>query len=160
MNRKRGEEYSQDLREQVLAADGSIRQVASRFGVSSAYVSKVRSRLRLTGQRTTKPRGGQRKPILAGREDLLRARLAAAPDATLVDLQRWLLESHGLKISTGALWNSLRRLGLTVRSGHPGDQLGEGRQSTGVDCLAAAVAPSALAIAESVSVDWLEPRRI
>ena len=49
MSRKRGEEYSQDLRDRVLEAAGPIRQVAKRFGVSASYVSKVGSRLRLTG---------------------------------------------------------------------------------------------------------------
>jgi hypothetical protein len=70
MGRKSGQEYSRD---RVLAAAGPIRQVAARFGVSPPYLSKVSTRLRLTGQRTTKPRGGQRKPIPARREDLLRA---------------------------------------------------------------------------------------
>ena len=115
MSRKRGEEYSQDLRDRVLEAEGSIREVGDRFGVSPSYVSKVTSRLRLTGQRTTKPRGGQRKTILAGREDLLHARVAEIPDATLGELQLWLRELHDIKISIGALWNALDRLGLRFK---------------------------------------------
>src|SRR5216684_1756777 len=102
MSRKRGEEYSQDLRDRVLDAPGPIRDVAERFGVSPSYVSKVGSRLRQTGQRTTKPRGGQRRAILQDREDLLRARLAEVPDSTLEELRSWLLESHGIKICIGA----------------------------------------------------------
>jgi transposase len=115
MGMKRGEEYSQDLRDRVLEAPGSIRQVGGRYGVSASYVSKVKSRLRLTGERSTKPRGGQRKPILAGREDLLRARVAEFPDATLAELQCWLLEMHDTEICVGALWNALQRLGLRFK---------------------------------------------
>lgn len=115
MGWKRGQEYSQDLRDRVLEAEGPIRQVADRFGVSASYVSKVTSRLRLTGQRSTKPRGGQRQPILAGREDLLRTRVAEVPDATLAELRRWLLETHGIKICIGALWKALWRLGLRFK---------------------------------------------
>lgn len=115
MSRKRGEEYSQDLRDRVLEAAGPIRQVAKRFGVSASYVSKVGSRLRLTGVRTTKPRGGQRKPILAGREEMLRARVAEVPDATLVELQAWLRQAHGIELCIGALWNALSRLGLRFK---------------------------------------------
>jgi len=133
MGRKRGEEYSQDLRDRVLEARGSIREVGDRFEVSPSYVSKVGSRFRLTGQRTTKPRGGQRRAILAGREDLLRARIAEVPDATLAELQGWLLEVHGIKICMGALWNALRRLGLSFkknrarrRAGAPGRVPGTG----------------------------------
>jgi transposase len=113
--RKRGEEHSQELRDRVLDEPGAVRDVAARFGVSAAYVSKVRARLRLTGQRTTKPRGGPRQPILAGREDLLRAMTAELPDATLQELRRRLLEIHGIKISAGALWKTLRRLGLRFK---------------------------------------------
>jgi transposase len=115
MSRRRGEEYSQDLRDRVLEAEGSIRVVAARFGVSPSYVSKVGARLRLTGQRTTKPRGGQRRPILEGREGLLVTRLREVPDATLTELQEWLLEVHGIKICTGALWNALERLGQSFK---------------------------------------------
>lgn len=115
MSLKRGQEYSQDLRDRVLAADGVIREVASRLSVSASYVSKVTSRFRLTGQRTTKPRGGQREPILAGREELVRVQLEAVKDMTLEELRSWLLQEHGIKISMGALWNSLQRMGLSFK---------------------------------------------
>jgi len=123
MSRKRGEEYGQDLRERVLAAAGSIREVADRFDVSPSYVSKVGRRFRLTGQRTTKRRGGQRRPILEGREDLLRARVTEAPDATLVELRAWLEETQAIKISVGALWAALARLELSYKkSAHAAEQ--------------------------------------
>jgi transposase len=111
MSWKRGEEYSQDLRDRVLEAPGSIREVAARFGVSPSYVSKAGARLRST----TKPRGGQRPPILAGREELLRGWVGEVPDATLAELQAWLLETQGIKISMGALWNALQRMGLSFK---------------------------------------------
>lgn len=115
MSRKSGEEYSQDLRDRVLDATGSIRAVAARFGVSPSYVSKAGSRLRLSGVRTTKPRGGQRKPKLAGREDALCARVAEVPDATLAELQAWLRQAHDIELCIGALWNALSRLGLRFK---------------------------------------------
>lgn len=115
MSLKRGQEYSQDLRDRVLDGEGSIREVADRLSVSPSYVSKATSRYRLTGQRTTKPRGGQRQPIMAGREDLLRARLEAVKDTTLEELRNWLLHEHGITISIGALWNTLERMGLRFK---------------------------------------------
>ena len=115
MRLKRGEEYAQHLRDRVLDAPGTIREVAERFGVSPSYVSKAGARLRSSGQRTTKPRGGQRTPILAGREDLLRGRVAEVPDATLAELQIWLRETHGITISIGALWNALQRMELSFK---------------------------------------------
>jgi len=115
MSLKRGQEYSQDLRDRVLEGEGSIRAVADRLSVSPSYVSKATSRLRLTGQRTTKPRGGQRQPILAGREYLLGERLEAVKDTTLEELRSWLLQEHGIKISIEALWNTLDRMGLRFK---------------------------------------------
>ena len=115
MSLKRGHEYGQDLRDRVLDAEGSVRAVADRLSVSPSYVSKANSRLRLTGQRTTKPRGGQRKAILADREELLRGQLEAVKDTTLDELRSWLLEVHGIQISMGALWNTLERMGLRFK---------------------------------------------
>ena len=115
MSLKRGQEYSQDLRDRVLEGEGSIREVADRLSVSASYVSKATSRLRLTGQRTTKRRGGQRQAILAGREEVVRGRLEAVKDTTLEELRSWLLQEHGIRISIGALWNSLERMGLRFK---------------------------------------------
>jgi transposase len=124
MSLKRGQEYSQDLRDRVLEGDGPIRAVADRLSVSPSYVSKVTARFRLTGQRTTKPRGGQRRPILAGREDELRARLERVKDATLEELRSWLLQEQGIKISIGALWNTLDRMGLRFKKKRARDGAG------------------------------------
>jgi len=115
MGWKRGQAYSQDLRDRVLEAAGSIRRVAKRFGVSESYVSKVTSRLRQSGDRTAKPRGGNTPGIMSGREELLRTRVAEVPDATLEELRGWLLAEHGIRISIGALWATLDRLDLRFK---------------------------------------------
>ena len=41
---RRGQAYSQDLRDRVLAAPGSAAIVGARFGVSRSYVIKARQR--------------------------------------------------------------------------------------------------------------------
>lgn len=136
MSWKRGEEYSQDLRERVLEARGSIRDVAERFEVSPSYVSKAGARWRLSGQRTTKPRGGQRKAILAGREDVLRARVTEVKDVTLAELQTWLRETHGIKICIGALWNALQRMGLSFKKKRARSRTGAAGRAGGARRLA------------------------
>ena len=50
MARVRGQAYGQDLRDRVLAAEGSIREVAERFVVSDSYVARVRSKRRRLGE--------------------------------------------------------------------------------------------------------------
>src|SRR5215210_7712776 len=53
---RRGQTYSQDLRDRVLAADAlTARQAAERFGVSVSYVVKARQRLVRTGAPTPRP---------------------------------------------------------------------------------------------------------
>jgi transposase-like protein len=50
MSWRRGQSYGQDLRDRVLACrEMTLREVATRFGVSPSYVSKVRARLRELG---------------------------------------------------------------------------------------------------------------
>ncbi len=47
---RRGQAYGQDLRDRVIACpDLTLAQVATRFGVSPSYVSKVKVRLRDLG---------------------------------------------------------------------------------------------------------------
>ena len=50
MSWRRGKAYAQDLRDRVLVATGRLGEVAKRFGVSQAYVSRVRSRHERLGQ--------------------------------------------------------------------------------------------------------------
>lgn len=136
MSLKRGQEYSQDLRDRVLEGQGSIRELADRLSVSPSYVSKATSRFRLTGERTTKARGGQRQAILAGQEELLGERLEAVKDATLEELRGWLLQDHGIKISIGGLWNTLDRMGLRFKKKRARDRAGEAGRSGRAQSLA------------------------
>src|SRR5215218_3543629 len=73
---RRGQASGQDLRERVLGAAGlSLRAAAARFAVSPSYVSKVRARLRETGD--TAP-GPQRNHVCAAPAGAARGRAAGA----------------------------------------------------------------------------------
>lgn len=50
MTWRRGQAYGQNLCDRVLAAGGSIAEVAARFEVSASYVARARSRRRRLGQ--------------------------------------------------------------------------------------------------------------
>ncbi len=113
---QRGRSYSQDLRERVLAADElSARQAAERFAVSVSYVIKARQRRDRTGVLTIKQRGYRRPERVAGLEPLIVCEVERRPSATLAELRAWLLAEHGISLSTGAMWQALRRLGLTLK---------------------------------------------
>jgi transposase len=113
---RRGQPYSQDLRERVLAADElSAREAAERFEVSVSYVVKARQRRARLGD--VRP-GAQRCWVpckLASRHTAIAAYVRQHQDATLSELRAWLLSEFGVSASIGTMWNTLRRLGLTLK---------------------------------------------
>ena len=118
---QRGRSYSQDLRERVLAADTlTSREAAARFSVSVSYVIKARQRRDRTGALTTKPRGYRRPPRLAGLEAAIVREVERRPSATLADLRAWLCGTHGVSVSTGTMWRTVRQLGLTLKKSRSG----------------------------------------
>lgn len=116
MSRRRGQPYGTDLRDRVLAASGeTIRAVAARFSVSPSYVSKVRARLRETGHATPGPQHNHVRPRLEPYYAVLRARVADQVDATIAELRVWMVQEHGVAVSHPVMWETLRRLGLTLK---------------------------------------------
>lgn len=116
MGRLRGQSYSQDLRDRVLAADDeAIRSVAARLEVSPSYVSKVQSKLRRTGERTAGPQRSHARPKLEPFYDALRTRVAEQADATLAELRAWMVREYGVSAGHATMWEALARLGLTLK---------------------------------------------
>ena len=111
----RGRAYSDDLRGRVLSADGSVRVVAARFGVSVSYVVKARQRRDRTGELAARPQRSRRTRVLGRLHDAIEARVRIDPGATLNELRAWLREVHGVSASMGLVWNTLARLGLTLK---------------------------------------------
>lgn len=113
---QRGRSYSQDLRERVLAADGlTCAQVAARYSVSISYVVKARARRDQTGVVTTKQRGYRRPALVSGYEAEIAAEVERHPSITLAEVRAWLIDTRGVSVSMGTMWNVVRRLGLTLK---------------------------------------------
>jgi transposase len=140
MGWQRGRSYSQDLRERVLAADElSSSAAAARFAVSISYVIKARQRRERTGALTIKARGYRRAPRLAGLEAAITRQVERHPSATLADLRAWLSGTHGVSVSTGTMWRTVRQLGLTLKKSRSAPPNRRGRMSpqpgnSGVAC--------------------------
>ena len=116
MGKRRGQSYSQDLRDRVLAAtEEAIRSVAARLHVSPSYVSKARSKFRLTGDATPGPQRNHVRPKLEPLYGALRARVAEQADAIIAELRAWVAREHGVSVSHAAMWETLARLGLTLK---------------------------------------------
>ena len=117
-----GQAYSDDLRGRVLDADGSARAVAARFGVSVSYVIKARQRRVQHGELSARPQTSRTPRLLAELHDAIASHIRAHDEATLDELRAWLREVHGVSVSMGLMWNTVARLGLTLKkrcSGRP-----------------------------------------
>ena len=138
-----GAAYSQDLRERVMAAvDGGlgVYSAAPMFRVSVSYIYKALIRRRRTGEvSASRRRGHGPRKLTPGQEAALASHITAHPDLTLAALQSWLSSKHGVRLSNGAMWSAVDRLGLsfkkrpfappsrTARTSPPGDVSGARR---------------------------------
>ena len=109
--------YGKALRQRVLALydEGSkTKQIAERLKVSPSWCRRVKQRRH---EPPRKPTG--RKPKL---DEAARATLAGwikqQPDATLAELQQRIQRELEITISTGALWNTLRKMKFTLKKSH------------------------------------------
>src|SRR6266704_3304255 len=119
---RRGQSYSEDLRGRVLAVvDGglAVRSAAAVFRVSVSYIYKALMRRRRTGETSASSRRGHRpRKLTPVHEAALAAHIEAHPDLTLAALQSWLLAEHGVRLSNGAMWSAVARLGLSFKKRH------------------------------------------
>ncbi len=119
---RQGQSYSEDLRARVLAAiDGGLaaRSAASVFRVSVSYIYKAVIRRRRTGEVSASSRRGHRpRKLTPAQEAGLAAHIAAHPDITLAALQTWLAGEHAVRLSNGAMWSAVDRLGLSFKKRH------------------------------------------
>jgi len=107
---------SQDLRKRLVdevEQGSSARQAAARFAVSASAAIKLVRRVRETGSTEPGKIGGHRKPLLAGREALLRELTATRKGITLAEIRDALIERGIQPGSLTTIWWTLRRLGLT-----------------------------------------------
>ena len=116
---RQGQSYSEDLRARVLAAvDGGLaaRAAAKLFRVSVSYIYKALIRRRRTGEVSASPRRGHRpRKLSPAQEAAVAAHIEAHPDLTLAALRAWLLAEHGVRLSNGAMWSAVARLGLSFK---------------------------------------------
>jgi transposase len=110
--------YSDDLRQRIheaCRAGDSTAEVAERFGVSTAFVRRLKQRFRQTGSIAPLPGGHGPAPKLAAHEGALRQAVRERPDATPAE-HRGRLK---LPASRVTVWRALRRLRLSRKKKSP-----------------------------------------
>ena len=113
--------YSTDLKERLVraVADGlPMREAARRFHVAVTTVKRAVVQQRETGSLARKPIPGYPRRMGPEREAALRARLEAAPDASVLEHCAWWAVHHGQPLSEATMWRAIRRLGWTQNKRH------------------------------------------
>jgi transposase len=109
---------SVDLRRRVIAAvagGASCRQAAARFGVSASSAIRWHARLRLVGDASPKPQGGDRRSArIEAHAGTILGALESKPDITLADL-RDALAGQGIGVSVAGLWRFFQRRRITLK---------------------------------------------
>jgi transposase len=130
--------YSDDLRQKLLEAhgrgEGSLPELARRFGVSESWAWKISAARSRTGK-TERPAGnkrGRKSRITAEVIGYLRSRVQQQPDRTLAELQEDLRNSQGVEIGITWLWMVLKQIGLRLKKSHsvpPSRTMNESRRN-------------------------------
>jgi len=113
--------YSTDLKERLVraVAEGQpMREAARRYNVAVNTVKRAVVQQRETGSLERKPIPGYPRRIGPEREAVLRARLEAASDATVLEHCAWWAEHQGQQLSEATMWRAIRRLGWTQNKRH------------------------------------------
>lgn len=111
-----------ELRQRVVDAyengEGSYTEIAERFGVGEASVSRWLRLARFTGGVEPKPAGGDRRSKLGdeGRK-LLASLVEDEPNWTTTELAQEVSETLGISVSRKAVGRALRKMGYTFKRG-------------------------------------------
>ena len=111
------EPYSNDLRRKLLEAhdrgEGSLEELAQRFGVSAPWAWKISAQRKRTGRmERVEQRHGPESKVSGEVQERLQRWIRQQPDLTLQELQERLQETVRLHVSIGQLWQVLRRMKL------------------------------------------------
>jgi len=115
---KRKRAYSLDLRQKILESyqngEGSIRQIAKRFKVSTDCVQRLLNRYRREGTIEPKPYTGWNKPKLNEEHlQILVILVEEDNDATNVELARKIFLKTGVQVSGWTIGRALKKLNIT-----------------------------------------------
>ena len=112
--------YSLDLRQRVVRAyeqgEGSISEIAARFGVSPPFVKKLLRRWRSTGDLAPLAHGGGKPKSLSQRQhQLLKRKVPQQSDISLAELQSFLDEEESVQVHVSTISRALASLGLPLK---------------------------------------------
>ena len=117
-----------ELRQRVVDAyengEGTYDDMAERFKVGLASVSRWLGQFRRTGTVEPKPTGGDRRSVLPQEaRDCIESLVQDEPNWTTTELAEELEESLGITVSRQVVGLALNKMGFTFKRGSSGRQL-------------------------------------
>jgi transposase len=115
--------YDDDLRRKFLAAldrgEGTIGELAGRFGVSVAWGWKISAARRRSGRaERVRYRAGRKRRVGVAVEGQVLDWVRERPGLTLAELQAKLQREAQISLCVSAVWCLVRRLGLRLKKSH------------------------------------------
>ena len=112
--------YSLDLRQRVVRAyeqgEGSISEIATRFGVSTPFVKKLLRRWRETADLAPLAHGGGKPKGLSARQhQLLKRKVREQSDISLAELQSLLDEQESVQVHVSTISRALASMGRPLK---------------------------------------------
>jgi transposase len=112
--------YSVDLRQRVVQAyeqgQGSIPEIATRFGVGTAFIKKMLRQWRATGDLAPLAHGGGKPPSLTPpQRQFLKRRVRQQNDISLAELQSLLDQTEQVQVHVSTISRALSGLGLPLK---------------------------------------------
>jgi len=109
--------YSNDLRRKFFEVydreEVSLKEMATRFGVSESWAKKLSARRSKSGQIEIRTwRHGPKSRVTGAIQEWMQEQMRRQPDLTLLELQQRLEQVQQLHLSMGWIWILLRRWGL------------------------------------------------
>jgi transposase len=101
-------------------------------------------------------RGHALRKLSGAQELALGAHIRSRPGITLAQAQVWLMTEHGVELSTGAIWNTARRLGLSFKKSPASRRAGparRGREAQAVESAQPFLDPECLVFLDETGVN-------
>jgi transposase len=89
--------------------------VAAAFAVSVSWIYKALARRRKTGETAARGQRCHAPGKLDAHHAAIRAQVTTVPDLTIAELRGWMLATHAISVSHAVMWETLRRLKLSLK---------------------------------------------
>ena len=108
------DEFKQEAVSLLASSGRPLTQVARELGIQPSMLRHWRDDRQAKGA-VTRPAGSSPSGGTSAEHAEIHARVATVPDMTIAELRDWLRTAHGISVSHAVMWETLGRLGLSLK---------------------------------------------